>query len=97
TYLITGGLGGLGLLVARWLATQGAKHLVLVGRSQPTAAKQEALRQLEQMDTTIALIQADVSRAEQVASVLTQIDATMPPLRGIVHAAGVLNDAILLN
>ncbi|MCB0207974.1 MAG: SDR family NAD(P)-dependent oxidoreductase [Anaerolineae bacterium] len=96
TYLITGGLGGLGLLVARWLVTQGAKRLVLLGRSRPKPEIQPQLDQLAQMGAEVTVAQADIMDQEQVADILDQIDERYP-LRGIVHAAGLLDDGALLN
>ncbi len=95
TYLITGGRGGLGLQVAQWMVAQGARHLVLVGRSEPTEAVHQAVGELEQSGAHILFARADVSQAEQVARVLAEIAQSMPPLRGVVHAAGVLDDGVL--
>jgi acyl transferase domain-containing protein len=95
TYLVTGGLGGLGLVTARWLASEGARHLVLVGRSDPNAAAQETIAALEAQGVSVAIAAADVSDPAHVRHVLQQIAAGMPPLRGIIHAAGVLDDATL--
>jgi NADP-dependent 3-hydroxy acid dehydrogenase YdfG/acyl carrier protein len=95
TYLITGGLGGLGLLVAQWMVEQGARHLVLVGRRGPNDAVRSQLKELEQAGAFVVVAQADVSEAEQVARVLFEIEQSLPPLRGIIHAAGVLDDGIL--
>ncbi|PSB34990.1 type I polyketide synthase [Chlorogloea sp. CCALA 695] len=93
TYLITGGLGDLGLLVAKLLANKGAKHLVLVGRNQPTT---EVIEQLKAQfaDINLVFAQADVAKTSQLAQVLTDIES-LPPLRGIIHAAGILDDGIL--
>jgi NAD(P)-dependent dehydrogenase (short-subunit alcohol dehydrogenase family)/acyl carrier protein len=96
TYLITGGMGGLGLEVARWLVEQGARHLVLVGRRAPSDSTSERVRALEQAGARVTLASADVSREAEVARLLQQLDAESPPLRGIVHAAGVLSDGALL-
>ncbi|HEX8118671.1 MAG TPA: SDR family NAD(P)-dependent oxidoreductase, partial [Pyrinomonadaceae bacterium] len=89
TYLVTGGLGGLGLTVARWLVKEGARHLVLVGRSEASDAAREVLGELEQAGAEVFVAQADVSRGEDVSELLTKVAESMPPLRGIVHAAGV--------
>jgi myxalamid-type polyketide synthase MxaB len=94
SYLITGGLGGLGLTVAHWLATQGARHLILLGRSQPSPAAQEQIRQLAAQGVIITIAQADVSDPAQVQRVVSQIPAAYP-LRGVIHAAGVLADGAL--
>jgi acyl transferase domain-containing protein/NADPH:quinone reductase-like Zn-dependent oxidoreductase/acyl carrier protein len=96
SYLITGGLGGLGLAVAEWLVEQGARHVVLSGRRGPQNAEQ--LTQLEELTSRgaeIAVIPADVSRREDVERLLASIAEHHPPLRGVVHAAGVLDDGIL--
>jgi NAD(P)-dependent dehydrogenase (short-subunit alcohol dehydrogenase family)/acyl carrier protein len=95
TYLITGGLGGLGLLVADWMVEQGAKHLVLVGRSGTNPTVNNQLRGLEQAGASIVVAQANVSIAAQIAQVLADIEQSLPPLRGIIHAAGVLDDGVL--
>jgi acyl transferase domain-containing protein/acyl carrier protein len=95
TYLITGGLGGLGLIVARWMVERGAKHLVLLGRSQPSDAAQRQLVELAAAGANIIVKQADVAVHQSMAQVLTEIDGELPPLAGIIHAVGVLEDGIL--
>lgn len=95
TYLVTGGLGGLGLAVAEWMIERGARHLVLIGRSDPSPAASETLDGLKRR-ANVAVVKADVSRTDQVADVVTNIERSMPALKGIVHAAGVLDDGILL-
>ncbi|MBP5971592.1 SDR family NAD(P)-dependent oxidoreductase [Brasilonema sp. CT11] len=94
TYLITGGLGGLGLLVARWLVQNGARHLVLVARSGASVAVNEQLQELEQAGAQVKVAQADVSDVEQITKVLREIEQ-IPPLRGIIHSVGVLDDGVL--
>jgi acyl transferase domain-containing protein/acyl carrier protein len=95
TYLITGGMGGLGLRVARWLVEKGAKHLVLLGRNQPDTAAQQQIQALQATGAKIIITQADVSQKDQLAAVLADIQQKYPPLRGVIHAAGVLDDGIL--
>ncbi|MEL6135940.1 MAG: SDR family NAD(P)-dependent oxidoreductase [Cyanobacteria bacterium J06626_23] len=92
TYLITGGFGGLGLKVAEWLAGRGAKQITLLGRSQPMEAAQAVIKQLEQQGVTVQVLQADVCDRTALANALDQIYS---PLRGVIHAAGVLDDALL--
>ncbi|UXA07681.1 SDR family NAD(P)-dependent oxidoreductase [Mycobacterium sp. SMC-2] len=95
TYLITGGLGALGLVVANWMAEHGARHLVVVGRGDASASAQETLDALRAAGTEVIVAQGDVAKADQVAAVLESIGESMPPLRGVVHAAGIADDAIL--
>ncbi len=97
TYLITGGLGDLGLLVAQWMVEkQGIKYLVLISRRNVvTAGVSHQLNILEQAGTQVVVGQADVSNAQQMTQVLNGIEKSMPPLRGIIHAAGILDDGVL--
>jgi len=97
TYLITGGLGGLGLELAQWLVQQDARHLVLVGRSAPNAQAVEALQQLKNAGATVHVAQVDVSQYQQLADLLASIKRDMPPLAGVIHAAAVLQDRTLLD
>jgi acyl transferase domain-containing protein/acyl carrier protein len=92
-YLITGGLGTLGLQVARHLAAQGARHLVLAGRR---ARADAALAELRDRGVSVRVEAADVSRPEGAARLVAACQAE-GPLRGVVHAAGVLDDGVLAN
>src|SRR5690606_28486753 len=94
-YLITGGLRGLGLLVADWLVAQGARHLALVGRSRPEAEAQALITRLEADGVQVYTAQVDVTQAAQMQALFTTIETTMPPLRGVIHSAGVLADGVL--
>jgi len=96
SYLVTGGLGGLGLAVARWLAERGARHLVLVGRGAPGGDAVVALEALERAGVQVLVAQADVTSGDDLARLLGRIEAELPPLRGVVHAAGVLADGTVL-
>jgi malonyl CoA-acyl carrier protein transacylase len=96
TYLITGGLGALGLAIAQWMVKQGARYLVLTGRRGASQESLEALTSMEQAGATIQVVQADVSSREDMVKVLETIQTSMPSLQGIIHAAGVLDDGILL-
>ena len=97
TYLITGGHGGLGLAVARWLVEKGARHLVLLSRGGASSAGEEIVADLAAMGATVATMQADVANESDLARALSEIRDTMPQLRGVIHAAGVLDDRLLLN
>jgi myxalamid-type polyketide synthase MxaB len=95
TYLVTGGYGGLGLKVAEWLASRGARHLVLTGRSAPSSDAARAIEVIEQRGAAVVAARADVSREEDLRRVLASIDASDAPLRGVIHAAGVLDDGVI--
>jgi len=95
TYLITGGLGGLGVLTARWLVSKGARHLVLLGRRAPNASTAKAIDEMGREGVRIAVRSADIARESDVAPIVDEIRADFPPLAGIVHTAGVLADGFL--
>jgi NAD(P)-dependent dehydrogenase (short-subunit alcohol dehydrogenase family)/acyl carrier protein len=105
TYLITGGLGDLGLQVARWMIEQGARRLILMGRTKlPRRSQWEkiekntrlaqqvaAIRELEAMGASVHLASVDVAEEKQLASFLKKFhDENWPPIRGVVHAAGLV-------
>ncbi|HRI66025.1 MAG TPA: type I polyketide synthase [Polyangium sp.] len=96
TYLITGGLGGLGLSLATWMVARGAKYLVLVGRSAPSTEAEKVVREMQSMGANVHISRGNVARRADVDAMLAEIHRDMPPLRGIVHAAGVLADRTLL-
>lgn len=96
SYLITGGLGGLGLHIAHQLVEQGAQYLSLTSRQGAVSpVAQKAVRELEQMGAKIQVIKADVANPEDMAMALAQTRA-VAPLRGVIHAAGIVDDGILL-
>ncbi|MDZ8033647.1 type I polyketide synthase [Nostoc sp. DedSLP04] len=95
SYLIVGGLGTLGLQVAQWLADKGARHLILSGRREPSLIALAAIAKLEQAGVRVLVEQADVSSQSDMTRLLNKIAAELPSLRGIIHAAGILDDGIL--
>jgi acyl transferase domain-containing protein len=112
TYLVTGGLTGLGLETARWMVANGARRLLLVGRTplppralwrtlppeHPAAARVEAVRALEAMGVSVHPVSADVGDEAALAAVLEAHDREgWPPIRGVVHAAGLAEAQLLLN
>jgi NADPH:quinone reductase-like Zn-dependent oxidoreductase len=97
-YLITGGLGGLGLATAQRLVRDGARRLVLVGRNgQPGAEARQVIEGCERAGAEVLLRKADVSREQDLRDLLDELGRLGLPLRGVVHAAMVLEDSILLN
>jgi acyl transferase domain-containing protein len=96
TYLIAGGLSGVGLLSAEWLIGRGARHLVLTGR---TGVPQHATARIKAMSAAgaeVRVFSVDISHRAAVADLLGIISQEMPPLRGIINSAVVLDDATLV-
>jgi acyl transferase domain-containing protein/acyl carrier protein len=103
-YLITGGLGSLGLRLAEWLVGQGARHLVLTSRTglpersawpavlleTETGRRIAAIQALEERGARIHAVKADVADEGQMSGLWDDLDRNHPPVRGIIHAAGVL-------
>jgi polyketide synthase 12/myxalamid-type polyketide synthase MxaB len=96
TYLVTGGLGALGLQTAEWLVTRGARHLVLTGRSAPSPATAATVDRLRGSGAAIETVRADVSQRADVDRLFASIAASGVPLKGIIHSAGVLDDGVAL-
>ncbi len=98
SYLITGGLGGFGLAIAEWMVQQGARHLALMGRSEtPSIEAKTAIARMEETGAVVQVVRGDVSLQEDVTRVLGEIESSMPPLKGIHHAAAVLDDGLLIH
>lgn len=96
TYLVTGGLGAIGLEVAGYLAAHGARHVVLTSRRSPNDATQQRLDALSaDSGCEFRLVAADVANPHDVARLLAIVDSQLPPLAGIVHAAGEMGTAPL--
>ncbi|NJK56232.1 MAG: alpha/beta fold hydrolase [Pleurocapsa sp. SU_5_0] len=95
-YLITGGLGSLGLKVAQLLADRGGKHLILVSRSQPSELAQQAIANLEQQGVTVKTVQADITDYQALKNIFDAANLDFP-IKGVVHAAGRLSDGLLEN
>ncbi|MCB1290721.1 type I polyketide synthase [Mycolicibacterium sp.] len=96
TYLVTGGLGALGLHTAGYLAQLGAGDIVLTSRSGPDADAEQAIAAMtERFHCRIHVMLADVGDETEAAGLLERIRTELPPLAGIAHLAGVLDDALL--
>lgn len=111
SYLISGGLGDLGLLVARWMVEQGARRLILLGRTKlpprsnwtsvetgsRLARQITAIRELESLGASVHLASVDVADEQELSGFLDEFRAEgWPPIRGVVHAAGVLQDGLMV-
>ena len=97
TYLVTGGLGGIGIAVAGWLADRGAGAIVLNGRRDPDPEAAEAIEELRQQGVAVSVELADVTDPEAIDLMLGRIDASLPPLGGVIHSVGVLSDGAISN
>jgi acyl carrier protein len=96
SYLITGGLGAIGLHTAAYLAQLGAGDIVLTSRRTPDADAQKEIDEItDRYRCRIHTFAADVGDESEVATLLDRIRAELPPLAGVAHLAGVLDDALL--
>jgi NAD(P)-dependent dehydrogenase (short-subunit alcohol dehydrogenase family)/acyl carrier protein len=97
-YLITGGLGGLGLSVASFMVSQGARHIVLLSRRSAIGANERAaLAELEANGATVRFMTADVAKPQDIGGVLEELARSGPPLRGVLHLAASLDDRTVLS
>ncbi|WP_133055713.1 SDR family NAD(P)-dependent oxidoreductase, partial [Mycolicibacter senuensis] len=94
SYLLTGGLGGLGTVVARWLVSRGAGRIVLNGRSEPSEQQRAVLDELA-AGAEVAYVAGDISSPGVAQRLVAAAEETGRPLRGVVHAAGVLGDGLV--
>ena len=95
SYMITGGTGGLGLGLARWLGQKGAGHIVLTGRRPLSKKAEKDINDLEKEGIRIQFIRGDVSNGVSLAAVFKEIAGTLPPLKGVFHLAGVVDDGLI--
>jgi acyl transferase domain-containing protein/NAD(P)-dependent dehydrogenase (short-subunit alcohol dehydrogenase family)/acyl carrier protein len=91
-YLVTGGLGGLGLVAARKLAAQGARHLLLVGRRAPSPQQQAEFDAGFDGLAEVRYLRGDIADPADVDRIFAELAASGRPVGGIVHTAGVLAD-----
>ncbi|CAM2006852.1 SDR family NAD(P)-dependent oxidoreductase [Acanthopleuribacter pedis] len=95
TVLICGGLGALGLAAAQRLVDIGVETLVLAGRRAPNHAVREVLTGLEAAGTQVVVHEADIGDSNATAALFARIHDSLPPLKGVIHAAGILDDGLL--
>ena len=96
-YLVTGGLGGIGLAVADWLADRGARTIVLNGRREPDPEAEEAVAALAERGVDVRVEIADVTDVAALDAMLARMDDPLPPLAGVIHSVGALSDGALGN
>lgn len=94
SYLITGAFGALGRKVAEWLVASGARHLALLSRRPPDDEASRWLQELGEQGVQCLALQADVSVMAELSAALAELDHNMPALRGVMHAAGILEDNV---
>ena len=93
TYLLTGGASGFGLSVAEWMTTKGARNLVLMSRSGvKTDFERDIVQRMEKKGVNVMIAKGSVDSKEDVDRIFKEVAATMPPIKGIQHAAMVLDD-----
>lgn len=93
TYLITGGLGGIGLEVALWMVERGASNIILSGRSPPNSVALSKIQIMKDSGCRVEIVQGDVSSIDDVMKIPEIIkQLNLPHLKGIMHCAGILLD-----
>jgi acyl transferase domain-containing protein/SAM-dependent methyltransferase/acyl carrier protein len=94
TYLITGGLGGFGMVIATWLADCGAKHLVLTSRSGAASTEAEdSMAGLRARGVDLQVVKSDAGSPDDVKRIIRDIATSGHPLKGVFHLAMVIDDA----
>lgn len=96
SYIVTGGLGGLGLVFARWLVDAGAGRVVLNGRGEPSDEQRTVLAELENR-AEIAVVRGDIAAAGVAERLVAAAEDGDRRLRGIVHGAAVIDDSLVLS
>lgn len=96
SYLITGGTGGLGLLIAEFLVKKEVRDIILVSRNKPTEGVQEAINRIKSKHTNITVMQGDVSVRSDMDKIVSNISNSFHPLKGIFHCAGCIDDGMLM-
>ncbi|KAF1850336.1 uncharacterized protein K460DRAFT_400404 [Cucurbitaria berberidis CBS 394.84] len=98
TYLLAGGLGGLGRSISHWLTTHGARNLIFVSRSGASSSEASSfIADLEGRGIRTAVLQCDISNALALSTALSSTLASFPPIRGVIQGAMTLNDSLFSN
>jgi NAD(P)-dependent dehydrogenase (short-subunit alcohol dehydrogenase family) len=92
SYILPGGLGGIGRSTSRWMVSRGARSLIFINRSatwteSTKAAVGELLAELRQKGCTATVFECDISDRDMLAKVIEQCKATLPPIKGCIHGA----------
>jgi acyl transferase domain-containing protein len=94
-YLVTGGGGALGTRVVEWLVTRGARRIAVAGRRAASPALQETIAAAKSSGAVVEFVAADVASAADTRRFVAAAEAALGPVRGVIHAAGVLDDAVI--
>ncbi|MEO6828377.1 MAG: type I polyketide synthase, partial [Acidobacteriaceae bacterium] len=94
-YLITGGLGGVALRIAEWMAQNGAGHIVLLSRRASSPETDAVIHRMEDAGATVVHARADVTRKEEIEKLIETLHARGIPLKGILHTAAVVDDVLI--
>ena len=94
-YIITGGLGALGLEFARTLVAEGARNIVLIGRTNPGADASAAIEKIRAVGARVSVVIADVGDFKQLSDALEEVRESALPIRGVIHAAGITDDGTI--
>ncbi|EKD12633.1 beta-ketoacyl synthase domain-containing protein [Drepanopeziza brunnea f. sp. 'multigermtubi' MB_m1] len=95
SYVIIGGTGGLGRSMSRWMIERGARHIILLSRSGKTDGKVgELITEAETVGANIVVKSCDVANREQVEKLVSEDLSSLPPIKGVIHAAMVLEDVL---
>lgn len=97
SYIVTGGLGGIGLFLAEKMAEGGCGRIVLSSRSKPNPKALQTIELIRSMGTDIAVECGDITEADTAPRLVSAATATGLPLRGVLHAAAVFENAMLAN
>jgi len=95
-YIITGGMGGLGLIFAEYLAVKVKAGLILSGRSDLSAEKKERIKRLEELGAEVIYVKADITRREDVEKLVDTAKSRFKGINGIIHGAGVIRDSLVI-
>ncbi len=97
SYVITGAFGGIGGILVEWLQEHGVRHLVLIGRNPPGGRSLETINRLKNDGVEVRSIICDVSRLGELGTLFSDIQSSSPPIGGIFHIAGVLDDGLIVH
>ncbi|AIQ12931.1 SDR family NAD(P)-dependent oxidoreductase [Paenibacillus durus] len=95
-YLITGGLGGVGMITAEHLAHLSKVKIVLTGRTEPNLQQQQRIDKMKDNGSEVTFMQADISESESVNALILELKQRYGRIHGVFHSAGVLRDSFIL-